>query len=68
MHRWFIRVAAFACAAFFATYSVNAAELKVLATGAHVESFKTIVPDFEKASGHKVTLEINASPVTMKNI
>lgn len=69
MNRWFVSPTALACAAFFAAAcSANAAEIKVLATGAHVESLKTIVPDFEKASGHKVTLEINASPVTMKNI
>lgn len=68
MKRWFIRSAALVCAAAFVVYSANAAEVKVLATGAHVESLKTIVPDFEKATGHKVTLEINASPVTVKNI
>lgn len=68
MHSSLMKTAALACAAFFAAASAQAAELKVLATGAHVESLKTIVPQFEKESGHKVTLEINASPVTMKNI
>lgn len=69
MNRWFIRSAALACAAVFAAaQTANAAELTVFATGAHIESFKTIVPDFEKASGHKLTVKFNASPVTMKNI
>jgi molybdate transport system substrate-binding protein len=48
--------------------TANAAEITVFATAAHIESFKTIVPEFEKASGHKVTAKFNASPVTMKNI
>lgn len=60
---------ALASAAIFAAlYSANAAELTVFATGAHIESFKTIVPEFEKASGHKVTMKFEATPVTMKNI
>ena len=70
MNRWFIRSAALICsiAVFAAAYSANAAELKVLATGAHIESFKEIVPQFEKASGHRLTVIFNATPVTMKNI
>lgn len=47
---------------------VHAAELTVFATGAHVASFKEIVPQFERASGHKLTVKYEASPVTMKNI
>ena len=70
MNRWFIRSAALVCSAavLAAAYPVNAAELKVLATGAHIESFKEIVPQFERASGHKLTVKYEATPVTMKNI
>jgi molybdate transport system substrate-binding protein len=51
-----------------AAYSAHAAELKVLATGAHIESFKEIVPQFEKASGHKLTVKYDATPIVIKNI
>jgi molybdate transport system substrate-binding protein len=70
MTRWFIRSAALVCSvAVLATaYSVNAAELKVLATGAHIDSFKEIVPQFERASGHKLTVKYDATPVVIKNI
>ena len=33
----------------------NAAEIKVLSTQATEESYKELVPQFEKATGHKVT-------------
>src|SRR5260370_10284723 len=33
----------------------NAAEIKVLSTQATEEAYKELVPQFEKASGHKVT-------------
>ncbi len=69
MNRWFIRSAALACAAFFAAANcAKAAELAILATAAHIESFKAIVPDFEKASGHKLSVKFASSPVTMKSI
>ena len=68
MNRWFIQSATLACAAVFGAYSATAAELTVFATGAHIESFKSIVPDFERTSGHKLTVKFEASPVTMKNI
>jgi molybdate transport system substrate-binding protein len=70
MNRWFIRSAALVCsaAALAAAYSVNAAELKVLATGAHIDSFKEIVPQFERESGHKLTVKYDATPVAIKNI
>jgi len=48
--------------------SLHAAELKVLATGAHIDSFKEIVPQFERESGHKLTVKYDATPVTIKNI
>ena len=59
----------FACAALFTLAApLHAAEIKVLAAGTHTEAFKTIVPDFERATGHKVTLQYLPSPVIMKNI
>lgn len=36
--------------------AVQAAELKVLASGAVKEAYAELVPQFEKASGHKVTI------------
>ena len=70
MNRWFIRSVALVCgaAALAAAYSVSAAELKVLATGAHIDSFKEIVPQFERASGHKLIVKYDATPVAIKNI
>ena len=66
----FIRLAAvvFSVAVLATAHSANAAELKVLATGAHIDSFKEIVPQFERESGHKVTVKYEATPVTIKNI
>jgi molybdate transport system substrate-binding protein len=61
-------IVAVSCTSLFAISGANAAEIKVLATAAHIDSFKDIVPQFERASGHKVTVAYNASPVTMKNI
>jgi molybdate transport system substrate-binding protein len=46
----------------------QAAEIKVLATGALSEAFKEIVPQFERASGHKLTVKYAASPVVIKQI
>lgn len=70
MTHWFIRLAAlvFSVAVLATAYSANAAELKVLATGAHIDSFKEIVPLFERASGHKLTVKYDATPVQIKNI
>ena len=48
--------------------SLHAADLKVLATGAHIDSFKEIVPQFERESGHKLTVKYDATPVAIKNI
>jgi ABC-type molybdate transport system substrate-binding protein len=36
----------------------NAAELKVLATGAQTAVFKELIPQFEQATGHKVSWPI----------
>jgi molybdate transport system substrate-binding protein len=46
----------------------RAADIKVLAVGAFTEAFKEIVPPFEKATGHKATVQYAASPVFVKQI
>ena len=43
-----------ATAALFVASSASAAEIKVLASGATKEAYLELVPQFEKASGHKV--------------
>lgn len=48
--------------------AAEAAEIKVLATGALSGAFKEIVPHFERASGHKLTVTYAASPVVIKQI
>jgi molybdate transport system substrate-binding protein len=70
MHPWLAGSTALVCsvAIFGAAHSAQAAELKVLATAAHIESFKEIVPQFERASGHKLAVKFEATPGTMKKI
>jgi molybdate transport system substrate-binding protein len=46
----------------------QAAELKVMAVGAFTGAFKDIVPQFERASGHKLTVSYAATPVFVKQI
>jgi molybdate transport system substrate-binding protein len=46
----------------------RAAEVKVLAVGAFTGAFKEIVPQFERASGHKLTVSYAATPVFVKQI
>lgn len=58
----------FGAAMLASAYSASAAELAVFATAAHVESFKELVPQFEKATGHKLTVNFRTSPVTMKGV
>ncbi|MEW6451718.1 MAG: substrate-binding domain-containing protein [Pseudomonadota bacterium] len=50
-----IRLAAAIAAIFFMAGVAQAAEIKVLSTQATEESYKELIPAFEKASGHKVT-------------
>jgi molybdate transport system substrate-binding protein len=47
---------------------VQAAEVRVLAVGAMTEAFKELVPQFERASGHKLMVEYQATPVLIKQI
>lgn len=46
----------------------QAAEVHVLATGALSGAFKEIVSQFERTSGHKLTVKFAASPVVIKQI
>jgi molybdate transport system substrate-binding protein len=49
------RLIVVAVAALFLSSAGNAAEIKVLSTQATEQSYRELVPQFEKASGHKVT-------------
>jgi molybdate transport system substrate-binding protein len=46
----------------------QAAEVRVLATGAHMAAFKELIPGFERATGHHVVAEHAATPQVMKKI
>jgi molybdate transport system substrate-binding protein len=46
--------------------SVRAAELKVLAGGAMTASLKELAPQFERASGHKLTIHFAGTPELIK--
>jgi molybdate transport system substrate-binding protein len=48
--------------------SVQAAEVRVLAVGAVDGAFKELVPQFERASGHKLIVRYAATPVLAKQI
>ena len=50
-----IRLAAAVAASFLMSGLAHAAEIKVLSTQATEEAYKELIPEFEKASGHKVT-------------
>src|SRR5687768_12778882 len=49
-------------------FGVHAAELKVLGTGTQTAPFKELIPQFERATGHKVVAEYAATPQVMKKI
>jgi molybdate transport system substrate-binding protein len=64
-----IQAVAFVCTAVLTAASpALSADVIVLAAGTHVEALKQIVPQFERASGHKLTVRYEPSPVIMKNI
>ena len=48
--------------------AANAAEIKVLSTQATEEAYKELVPQFEKASGHKVTTIFTGTLGVMKRL
>jgi molybdate transport system substrate-binding protein len=66
-NHWFVRVVLPALL-LLAPAGSYAAEVKVLATGALSGAFKEIVPQFERASGHKLTVRYAASPVVIRQI
>jgi molybdate transport system substrate-binding protein len=57
-----------AAGAFLLSGVVNAAEIKVLSTQATEEAYKELVPQFEKASGHKVTTIFTGTLGVMKRL
>jgi len=50
-----VGIVATSALAVFVASAVNAAEIKVLSTQATEQSYRELVPQFEKATGHKVT-------------
>ena len=57
-----------AAAAFLLSGVAQAAEIKVLTTQATEEAYKELVPQFEKASGHKVTTIFTGTLGVMKRL
>jgi molybdate transport system substrate-binding protein len=51
-----------------ANASIQAAEVRMLAVGAMPGAFKELIPQFERASGHKVIVQYGATPGLMKQI
>jgi molybdate transport system substrate-binding protein len=56
------------CVSLFASVPTYGAEIKVVATAGVSGAFKELVPDFERASGHKVSVQYHATPVVLKQI
>src|SRR5262245_61309465 len=46
--------------------SAQAAELKVLAGGSMTGSLNALAPEFERATGHKVTIHFDSTPNLIK--
>jgi ABC-type molybdate transport system substrate-binding protein len=57
-----------AAAAFLLSGVAGAAEIKVLSTQATEEAYKELVPQFEKASGHKVTTVFTGTLDALKRL
>jgi molybdate transport system substrate-binding protein len=57
-----------AAAAFLLSGMAGAAEIKVLSTQATEEAYKELVPQFEKASGHKVTTVFTGTLDALKRL
>src|SRR5262245_10893557 len=60
--------AAFCVSVLAPAASAQAAEVKVLAVGALTGAFKELIPQFERASGHKLIVQYQATPVLLKQI
>ena len=63
---WAVAVAL--CVSLFASAGAQAAEIKVLAVGVYPGAFKELVPQFERTSGHKVTVTYAPTPGLIKQI
>ena len=48
--------------------AANGAELKVLTAGAFMQVIEALIPDFEKETGHKVTVEKDTAGGLKKRI
>src|SRR5690242_21767075 len=57
-----------AAAALLISNVASAAEIKVLSTQATEEAYKELVPQFEKASGHKVTTVFSGTLDALKRL
>ena len=62
------RTAAAMCMSIVAFAVAEAAEIKVVTTAAMSGAFKELIPQFERASGHKVAVQYYATPVVLKQI
>jgi molybdate transport system substrate-binding protein len=56
------------CGAVMAAHSAMAAEIKVLTAGAFKQVVLALVPDFEKATGHKIVLDNDTAGALVKRI
>jgi molybdate transport system substrate-binding protein len=63
-----VAVAAAICLAVAAQSTVHAAELKLLTTGAFKQVVLAVVPEFEKRTGHKVTVDNDTAGAVTKRI
>jgi len=52
----------------FMTQSIDAAELKVMVTGAAKDAFNALAPEFERATGHKVSAQFDLPPNFIRKI
>src|SRR6185369_9363695 len=62
------RVAAAAAGLLLFSSMANAAEIKVLSTQATEDAYKELVPQFEKASGHKVNTAFTGTLIATKRL
>jgi molybdate transport system substrate-binding protein len=64
--RRLLTLASFVALVLFMTPDARAAELKVIAGGSMTGPLKAIVPQFEAATGHKVTIHFDSTPNLIK--
>jgi molybdate transport system substrate-binding protein len=49
-------------------HSISAAEIKVFSGGPFEAAFKTLAPEFERETGHRVVIEYGTAPQLQKNL